>query len=721
MKNVREPLKKGIAKTPLIMQMEATECGAACLTMILSYYGYWAPLEQIRYDCGVSRDGANAANVIKTARRYGLEADGYRYKLETLIKKAEFPCVIFWHFNHFIVLNGIRHGQVYLNDPSQGSCVMPLEEFAEGYSGVCLFLHPGEGFEPKGKRKSIAVFVLERFNGRTFDLMLLIGITVIVALLGFIQPGFSRMFMDKLLDKPDTVWLKPFMIFFSVFCLLQIIMQLFQVIIRLRINEKLDILGNSAYMWHILRLPVPFFDNRVTGDIAQRKNENADVSKVLVNTIAPLGINACMIVFYLVVMVRYSFILSFIGLVSIGLKILVAGHISKKRMNIARVQKRDYGNLVSATLNGISIIETIKAAGAENGYFGKWAGYQAGSNAQTQKYTLLDARLGLVPTILGHFCDVLVLGGGIYLAMLGEWTLGMITAFQQILALFMAPANDFITGIQTIQETRTSMERLDDVMKTEALSWDEEVPGEDAAKLSGRISIKNLTFGYSKLADPLIRDFNLEIHPGQSVAVVGASGSGKSTLTKLISGLYKQWSGTIEYDGKKIEDINRYIFTASIATVDQEIRLQEDTIANNIRFGNVAIEDYEIIMAARDACIHEDILKRNLGYSDRLIDGGKDLSGGQRQRLEIARALAQEPSILILDEGTSALDAETEFRVMQAIRNRGITTIIIAHRLSTIRDSDLIIVLDHGNIVEQGTHDELVDKKGYYYKLVSTD
>ncbi len=715
------PIKKGVAKTPLVMQMEATECGAACLTMILSYYGLWASLEQIRFDCGVSRDGANALNVIKTARRYGMEADGYRYKLETLKEKAEFPCIVFSGFNHFVVLNGFRNGKAYLNDPARGNYAPPIEEFEKDYSGVYLELHPGENFVPQGKPKSILQFTAEKLKGTGKEMVLFSLITASLSLIGLLTPAISRFFIDYILTGGFSLWGRLFFGSLAFIGFMQVLMEIIQSIYTLKINGKLDLQECSAYIWHILRLPVQFFDRRVVGDIAQRKNENADVSKVLIQTLAPLCIKACLIIVYLIVLIRYNPVLSCIGILSIVIKVAVARFISYKRINIARVQKRDYGNLVASTMNGISIIESIKSAAAEEGYFAKWAGYQAGSNAQKQKYTLQDAFLGLIPTAVGHICDLIILGGGIYLVINGSWTLGMITSFQGILALFLTPANDFVNATQTLQELRSSMERIDDVMKAKEIVWEEDDLEEDAQKLSGQISIDHISFGYSTLAAPLISDFSLDISPGESIAVVGASGSGKSTLTRLLTGLYEPWEGSITFDGKRIEEINRYVFTGSISCVDQDIHLMEDTIANNIRFGNTAIEDFEIILAAKDACIHNEIIERDLGYEDMLTDGGRDLSGGQRQRIEIARALAMEPSIMVMDEATSALDAATEFKVIEAIKRRGITTIMIAHRLSAIRDCDRILVLDHGKLVEQGTHNELVALKGYYYRLISTD
>jgi len=720
-RKTRSPLHTGVAKTSLTMQMEATECGAACLTMILSYYGKWIPLEQIRADCGVSRDGANAKNVVLAARRYALEADGYRYSLERLQKEAVFPCIIYWNFNHFIVLNGFRGKKAYLSDPAKGKYTLTMDEFEAGYSGVCLIMKPGPDFVPEGKPKSVISFVNEKLLGCGKEVFLLGLLTALAFLFEIIKPGFSSFFIDRLLGSGKDDWLLPFALIAGGIFLLQILTNIMQSVYSLRVNGKLDIAGSSSYMWHVLHLPVQFFDGRMMGDLTTRKSENADVTKTLVQTLAPLLVKAMVLIVYLCLMIKYSPILSAVGILSVILKVGVASFISQKRMDISRVQKRDSGNLVSTTLSGISMIETIKAAGAEGGYFAKWSGYQAAVNMQKQKYTVADAYLGLIPTVIGHLCDIVVLGGGVLFVMNGDWTLGTLTAFQGILQMFITPANDFVSAGQTLQEMRTSMERIDDVMKTGMIpEANADVPDE-AQKLEGGIELKDVCFGYSRLADPLLTDFCLTVPKGQSIAIVGASGSGKSTLTKLITGLYAPWSGKILYDGRPGNEINHYIFMGSVTSVDQDVMLFPETIAYNIKMGNQEIEDFEMILAARDACIHDEIAEMPFGYETRLSEGGKNLSGGQRQRLEIARALAQNPSILVMDEATSALDAKTEYQVMQNIRDRGITTVLVAHRLSTVRDCDRIIVLDHGTLVEAGTHDELIAREGYYYRLVSSN
>ena len=724
-KPIKQPITKGAAKVPVIMQMEALECGAASLTMILAYYGKWIPLEQVRADCGVSRDGSNAKNVLKAARSYGLVAKGYRYEPEDLKANGKFPCIIHWNFNHFLVLDGFKGNKAVLNDPAKGCYTVPMETFDKSFTGICLMFEPSETFEPSGKPKSMLAFAKAKMKGAGVAVAFTVITTVIASLIGIIEPAFSRIFIDRLLTGQNPDWFIPFIWALAALSGIQIIISFIQAVFAARINAKIAAVGSTTFMWKVLRMPMEFFSQRMAGDIQQRKGSNASIASSLVNTFAPIVIEACMMVFYLVVMIRYSVLLTLIGVASIFINMFVSRFISKKRVNITRVSMRDAGKLAGATVAGIEMIETIKASGAENGFFEKWAGYQASVNTQKVKFAKLNQYLGLIPQLVSSLTNTAVLIVGVYLTIEGQFTIGMVMAFQGFLGSFLSPAQTLISAGQTLQEMRAEMERIEDVMQyppdVTCLNDTEFDENAEYDKLSGNVELRNVTFGYSRLAEPLIRDFNLTLKPGSRVAFVGTSGCGKSTISKLISGLYQPWSGEILFDGKPITQIDRSVFTGSLAVVDQDIILFEDTIANNIKMWDSSIEDFEMILAARDAQLHEDIMQRDGGYNYKITEGGKDFSGGQRQRMEIARVLAQDPTIIILDEATSALDAKTEYEVVKSIKDRGITCIVVAHRLSTIRDCDEIIVMDHGNVVERGTHDELYALGGFYTKLVSSD
>jgi NHLM bacteriocin system ABC transporter peptidase/ATP-binding protein len=723
-KKMKQPVRNGKAKVPVVMQMEALECGAASLTMILAYYGKWIPLEQVRADCGVSRDGSNAKNILKAARSYGLNAKGYRYEPEGLKENGKFPCIIHWNFNHFVVLDGFKGSKAYLNDPAKGSYSVPMEIFDKSFTGICLMFDPAENFEPGGAPKSVLMFAKKRLKEAETAMVFVAVTTLITALLGIITPAFSRIFMDRLLTGENPEWFLPFIFALGGISVIQLIVEWIKAVYSLKINGQLSAVGSTAYMWKVLRMPMEFFSQRMAGDIQQRQRMNATVAQSLVETFAPLALNTVMLVFYFVVMLRYSPILTLVGVASVVINLVVSKIISNKRINITRVQMRDAGKLAGATVAGIEMVETIKASGAENGFFEKWAGYQASVNTQQVRFERLNQYLGMIPELVSSLANVAVLILGVYYTINGKFTVGMIMAFQGFLGSFTAPAQTLISAGQKLQEMRTQMERVEDVMEYPTdVNCDRYGISEDAeySKLSGKVELKNVTFGYSRLAKPLIRDFNLTLKTGSRVAFVGTSGCGKSTLSKLISGLYKPWEGEILFDGKPIEKIDRSVFTGSLAVVDQDIILFEDTIANNIKMWDDTIEDFEIIMAARDAQLHEDIMRRDGGYSYKITEGGKDFSGGQRQRMEIARVLAQDPTIIILDEATSALDAKTEFQVVKSIKDRGITCIVVAHRLSTIRDCDEIIVLDNGEVVERGTHDELYTKGGIYTQLVTNE
>jgi NHLM bacteriocin system ABC transporter peptidase/ATP-binding protein len=708
-------------KVPVVMQMEMLECGAACLAMVLAYHGKWLQLERVREDCGVSRDGSKAKNILVAARHYGLSAKGYRGEVED-VKKAALPCIVHWNFNHFVVLSGFSDKYAYINDPAVGETRVPAEVFDRSFTGVYLMFEKTGAFEPEGKPKSVIRFAKTRLKGTLAPFVFVVLTGLLTSAIGIVNPALSRVFMDRILTGANPEWLTPIIFGMAALAAASVAVSLLNTLYLLKIRGKLATVANASFLWHVLRLPMGFFSQRMAGDIAGRQSSNERIAETLISRLAPLCLNFILMIFYFLIMIRYSLILTAIGMFSIAVNILMARMISQRRVNITRGQMRDMGRLYGLTVGGIEMIETVKSSGAENGWFEQWSGTQAAVNTAKAAFNKANLVLGAIPGWISSLTSVAILVTGVYLIMQGQFTVGMLLAFQGYLASFTEPVRSFISAGQSLQEMRVSMERVEDVMN---YAPDAEIPGapediDDFDKLRGNIEIRSVVFGYNRLEPPLIEDFSMTLRAGQSVALVGRSGCGKSTLAKLVSGLYRPWAGEILFDGKPREEIDRNMFTSSVAVVDQDIVVFEDTVSANVKLWDESIEDYEVVLACRDAGIHQDILQRPDGYKHKLAEGGKNLSGGQRQRVEIARTLAADPSILIMDEATSALDAKTEFNVMNAIKQRGITCLIIAHRLSAVRDCDEIIVMDKGRIVERGAHDELVGKGGYYARLVTT-
>ena len=718
--------RKKTAHVPVVLQMEAQECGAASLAMICAYYDKWLPLERVRVDCGVSRDGASAKNVLQAARSYGLKAEGYRFeRAEDLKQKGIFPCIIHWNFYHFVVLCGFRGNYAIINDPARGTVRIPLKEFDESFTGVCLFFAPTDSFTPSGKRKSTASYVREYLTGSYGPVLFLLLISFLALFLGLLQPAFERFFVDRLLTGENRELLMPFVLLLTGVVLLQLICAVIRTISLYRLKGKIALTGHSSFFWKLLHMPMEFFGARSAADLLLRQEANTYVAEVVTETYLPLLVNTGMTIVYVIVMLRYSLILTLAGLAGLFFVLLSSALINWKRRDLMRVMMRDLGKQNSTAVSGIQMIESIKAGGAESAFFRRWAGLQASANAKAVKLEGLELTMGFLPQLAALLAEAFVLVFGVWLVMDQKFTLGSIALFQGVLTLLLSPALKTASAGEKIQRMRSDMERLWDVsnysVKSEEQKEREEPEDMEYEKLTGALQMEHVSFGYSRLAPPLIEDFSLTVKQGQRIALVGESGCGKSTLARLITGLYRPWSGSILFDGKPEEEIPRSIFTASVAVVDQEITLFQDSVASNIKMWDNSIEDFEMILAAEDAKIREDIMQRDGGFQSRLLTGGKDLSGGQRQRLEIARVLAQDPTLLIMDEATSALDAKTEYELVEAVKQRGITCIVIAHRLSTIRDCDEILVLDHGRVAERGTHEELYAKGGLYAELVSSD
>ena len=708
-----------LAKVPQVMQMEVVECGAASLTMILAHYGKWLPLEEVRAACGVSRDGSSAKMILQAARNYGLDAKGFRMSPEALEGKQ--PAIIHWNFEHFVVFRGFdRKGRACINDPGIGPVKWPMEEFRKHYTGVCLTFEPTEKFEKGGQQTSILSYMKKNLNGVSEAFWLTFSFALMGAFVALLSPLFTRIFLDEILSGKNADWVKWFFIGMGALAVFQFFVVLLQSRYTKRVAGALALKSNKDYLRHLLRLPMSYFAMRHVGDLQQRMHLNQEITNSLIEVLAPQVINIGLLVLYLFLMFSYSFWLTIIGFVAAGVNLAIVHYFANLRINLIRSMEQCEGQYFSATVSCIDNMESIKAAGAETGFFKYWSGlwahkFNVNANADKQQ-----AQVALLPVMANALCSVAVLVLGAYLILQGDLTVGMLMAFQGFMGSFLAPVNELVNGSQKIVEMRSQMERVEDVMKypeDHRESEKEILQG----KLGGLLEMKHVTFGYSPIQPPLIEDFNLRVEPGHSVALVGPSGCGKSTLAKLISGLYKPWSGEILFDGRPIESIPNEELTNSVAVIDQNVVLFDDTIAQNIRMWDPSIEDFTLMMACNDAEIRADIVGRPEGFDTKIVKGGQNFSGGQRQRFEIATALAREPIVLIMDEATSALDPKTEDEVMKRIRSMGPTQIIVAHRLSTIRDCDEIIVMDQGKILQRGRHEELMAQEGFYRQLMRSE
>ena len=722
-------------KTPTVLQMEALECGAASLSMILAHYKKYVSLEELRVECGVSRDGTKASNLVKAAKRYGLEAKGFKMEVDAL-RSLKAPAIIFWNFNHFVVYEKFKRHSVVINDPAMGRRAVDFDEFDESFTGVVLTFVPGENFVPSGEKPKIWNRLKKRLGGLSGIFTFLGFLSFLYFIPGFVYPTFSRFFIDEILIKNSMNLLKPLLVVMIVTCFVSTVLQAIQNTVLMRFQVRLSLSSASKFINQIFRMPMQFFVQRLPGELCNRISSCDSVASLVSGQLIEVVINLVSTVFFLILMLLYDVPLTVIS-VSLTVLVIIIFKITSERVkNKSFKIEMEGGKLSGITMSGIEMIESLKASGSENDFFMQWSGQQAKVILENQRLVKTNTANAIVPETISQIQSILILAIGALRVMDGHLTIGMLMAFQVLQAHFASPINSFLSLGAQLLSANADMQRIDDVMEYPTPKIFKDDFGEEESalqsydsgrifyapikKLEGYISLKNAVFGYSPLAAPLINGLDIEFTPGKRIALVGATGSGKSTIGKLISATYPLWSGELMFDGKPLSEIDRKTFAASVSVVNQSISLFEGTIKDNITMWNTTIPEDVYIQAAKDACIHDVITSRQGGYFSQVSEGGRNFSGGQRQRLEIARALATNPRIIIMDEATSALDAITEQTVDQNIRRRGCTSIIIAHRLSTIRDSDEIIVLDHGNIVQRGTHDELMEQGGMYSELVRT-
>lgn len=710
--------------TPTVLQMEAVECGAASLAMVLAYHGRLVPLEEVRLACGVSRDGTKASNLVKAARGYGLKAKGFSLEPNRL-PGLPLPLIVFWNFNHFLIVEGFGPDKVYLNDPAAGKRIVGQEEFDQSFTGVTLVFEPGPDFVRGGQRRSLPAALQPRLAGLNQALLfvLLAGLALVAP--GFVAPALIRVFVDEYLMQGHTGWAWALVWGLAFAALFTGLATWIQQAALVRLESRLALSGASMFFWHILRLPYEFFTQRFGGEVGARVALNDQVANLLSERLVSTAINLVVIVFLGALMFWYSPLLAWVSLACAGLNLLALRYISDQRVNANQKLLQENGKLMGVAISGLQMIETLKATGAENDFFARWAGYQAKAENVRQELTVSTEILNAAPTLLAALNSAIILSLGAWQVMIGALTPGLLVAFQSLAVSFLAPVNSLVLMGSALQETHGNLDRLDDVLRypTDRIFQVEALPLSSAtpARLAGYLELRHITFGYSRVEAPLIQDFSLSLKPGSRVALVGGSGSGKSTIARLVVGLFQPWAGDLLFDGQPASAWPRSVLQGSLTYVSQDISLFEGAVRDNLTLWDRTVPEADLIQAARDACIHDDIALRPGGYDSAVEEGGRNFSGGQRQRLEIARALVNAPTVLVLDEATSALDALTEQRIDDALRRRGCTCLIIAHRLSTIRDCDEIIVLDQGRVVQRGPHEALAQTAGLYAHLIAAE
>ena len=722
------PSDRGRVRTPTVLQMEAVECGAAALGIVLGYHGRLVPLTELRRECGVSRDGSKASNVLKAARLYNLNAKGFKKSLAD-VQQIKPPFIVFWNFNHFLVVEGFVGTTVYLNDPGTGPRKVTLDEFDQGFTGVILVMEPGPEFKKGGKKKGILTALASRLQTSRSAIIFCLVAGLLLTIPRLIAPAFTQVFIDEIIIENRTDWLRPLILGMVIAALLRGLLARLRLMYLRRLLLKLSVTMSGQFLWHTIRLPVGFYAQRFAGEISSRAQLNNKVAEVLSGRLATTAIDSMMMVFYALIMLFYDPLLTLIAIVFAAANFVALQSLSRNRVDANLRLSQETGKVAGVAISGIQSIETVKASGLEFDLFAKFAGYYAKSINAQQELGLPSRILGTLPTVLTSLAVTSILVAGGFRVMQGTLSIGGLIAYQALTQEFLKPVNELVNFGSTLQDLEADLNRLDDVLENPVdPEAEREVDqnnfspaySEESFKLEGYVELQGLTFGYNRLDEPLINNLSLSLKPGERVALVGGSGSGKSTVAKLLTGLYQPWSGEMLFDGIPRRQITRPILTNSLAMVEQEIFLFAGTVRENLTLWDSTVPEEDLIRACEDAAIHDLILNMPGGYNNQLSEGGMNLSGGQRQRLEIARALVRNPSVLVLDEATSALDAETELIIDRNLRRRGCSCIIVAHRLSTIRDCDEIIVLARGKVVQRGTHEELRSRPGVYTRLIGT-
>ena len=717
--------RKRRVHTPIVLQMHASECGAACLAAVLAHYGRWVPLQELRKTCSVGRDGSTASDIIQAARHYGLASSGWRKGMGQL-HTMPLPAILHWGFNHFVILEGIGRDRFYLNDPAIGHRTVNADTFDKNFTGIVLTFEPTPQFERTGSSPGILGRLRPWFRGAASEIALVVASGMMLALLSLATPLLLGVFVDHVFDG-TAPWGGIMTGVLAVCAVLIYGLTWFKETCLRGLSIRLSVIGSDRCVSHLLRLATDFFCHRFAGDLTARTRAIDRIATGMSSQFLNVLIELAISVVFFIVMLLYAPFLAAVILGLAGLNIALMRAITRMRVEENHTLRHEQGTLLGIGMSGLHRRELLNATGGDDNFFSRWSGYQARELIARQRFTELGYVNTALPGLFTLLGNAVILLLGTLQVMEGEMTLGAMMSFYVIAGMFLAPVGRFVEFADQLQTLEADFDRLDDIIKAPQASHLADAATSSGRletvdgrlRLAGRVELRNVTFGYNRKRPPLIENFNLVIEPGQRVALVGGSGSGKSTLSHLVAGIHQPWSGEILFDDIPLGNVPHEVLLNTLSLVDQHIVLFAATIRDNLTLWNSTVPDADVVEAAKDACIHDEIVSRPLGYDALVDEGGQNFSGGQRQRLEIARALVSRPSVLILDEATSALDAVTEEMIDLTMRRRGASCLIIAHRLSTIRDSDQIIVLQKGRIVQRGTHDALMqDRSGPYFELI---